>query len=77
MSSHPQELFFSIDITESDFLAYYTGKVKNIIVRSEDNRTIQFPANLLQQFVSHIGVKGRFKICYSKDNKLLSINRVD
>ena len=75
MSSDSQESFFSIDIKENEFISYYSGKVKNIIVRSEDNKTIQFPAQLLQQFVSHSGIKGRFRIRYGKNHKLLSIDR--
>jgi len=77
MSIGSQEVFFTINITEYDFIAYYKGTVKNIIVRSEDGRTIQFPAHLLQQFVSTSGVSGRFKISFGADNKLISIIRSD
>lgn len=76
MGSGHQQAIFTIDISEKDFIAYYTGIVKNIVVRSEDGRTVQFPANLLQQFVGRTGVKGRFRICYGENNKLLSISRI-
>ena len=77
MSSASQEVFFTININEYDFIAYYKGTAKNVIVRSEDGRIIQFPARLLQQFVSSSGVSGRFKISYGADNKLISIIRSD
>lgn len=77
MIPESREVFFNINISEHDFIAYYKGVVKNIIVRSEDGRTIQFPAHLLQKFTSHSGVKGRFKINYGADNRLVAITRVD
>jgi len=76
MADGSQRVYFNIDISEHEYIDYYRGKAKNVIVTTEDNRTIQFPARLLQQFVQHTGIKGRFRIIYSSENKLISIDRV-
>ena len=71
-----QGLFFSIDLSAEKYLHYYRGSAKNIIVRAEDGRRIQFPASALQPFVKKDGVHGRFCLIFDNQNKLQKIEQV-
>jgi hypothetical protein len=67
----------SIHLTADQYLAYYRGAVKYVQTQDHLGRRVQFPANLLQKFVSQEGVQGVFEICYSSEGKFLSIQRLD
>ena len=66
----------SLDIPAERFLAWYEGSVRNVVARSEDGLTVQFPASVLQRFVSAEGIHGDFLLTYDDDNKFVSIEKV-
>ncbi len=68
---------FRIAISADEYLAYYQGKAQAVVVRSEDNRTIRFPANAIREFVTRDGVFGRFEITFDENNKLIAIQSID
>jgi len=68
---------FELDISQEQFLHYYKGNVSQVLVTSLDNIKIQFPAQFIQKFVTHNGIKGRFRIIFDENNKLVSLNRVN
>jgi len=51
---------FRLNITEQQYLNYYRGAINQVIVRSSQGATIQFPASLLTKFVTASGVHGHF-----------------
>lgn len=51
---------FRLNLTEQQYLHYYRGAVRQVVVRSFEGATIQFPASLLTPFVSTNGVRGHF-----------------
>lgn len=51
---------FHLDISAEQYLDYYRGTVRHVIARSTAGLTVQFPAALLQRFVTPEGVHGRF-----------------
>lgn len=67
---------FSLYISAEKYQAYYRGSAKFIRVQSEDGRMLKFPADKLQQFVSHNGIEGRFEITFDDNFKLLGLRRV-
>ena len=68
--------YIQLDISTTDFQNYYANNVKNVIAISNDGRKIQFPANILQKFVSHAGIQGLFKLTVDPDSKFQSIIKV-
>lgn len=70
------EMTFVLHITPEQYQAYYQGAAKNIVVKTEDGRNLQFPANAMQKFITHDGIHGRFKIAFDKNNKLLGVSRL-
>ena len=67
---------FSLDISAPLYQSYYMGAAKFVKVRSDDGRTLRFPASALQKFVNHSGIQGRFEIVFDDRCKLVSISRV-
>ena len=67
---------FSLNLTTSDYLAYYRGQAGSIVVLSDNGLKIAFPASALQKFVTHSGVKGSFEIAFSAENKLKRLTRL-
>ncbi|MCZ6804469.1 MAG: DUF2835 family protein [Proteobacteria bacterium] len=62
---------FHLAIPADKYLSYYQGRVRNIIVRSENNRNIKFPASAIRSFLTHDGIFGLFEIQYDENNKLI------
>lgn len=53
---------FRLDIDAEKYLAYYKGIARDIVVCSEDNRNIKFPANAIRKLLTHEGIFGLFEI---------------
>jgi len=72
-----QNIRFQLALPAEEFLSYYQGKAQNVVVESIDNKTIQFPASAIRQFLSHEGIYGLFEIQFDENNKLIEIIRID
>jgi len=68
---------FRLNITEQQYLNYYRGSVKQVIVRSTTGATIQFPASLLTKFVTSGGVQGHFMLTCDEAHKGSEVRRLD
>jgi hypothetical protein len=66
---------FRLAIPAEDYLAYYQGSAQFVVARSEDNKTIRFPASAIRQFVTHDGVFGNFEITFDENKKLIAIKK--
>jgi hypothetical protein len=71
------EIQVKLAISAERFQVYYSGRVRHVIAKAADGRRVQFPAKLLQQFLSHNGVHGTFVISYGEDGRQQSIRRLD
>ena len=67
---------FSLRLKAEEYQRYYQGSAKAVIVTAEDGRTLRFPANALQKFITHEGISGRFEILFDESNKMAEINRI-
>lgn len=67
---------FSLDISAESYLSYYQGAARFVRVETDDGLSLKFPASELQRFVTRDGVKGRFEITFSDQNKLVSLQRI-
>ncbi len=70
------DIYFSLSISADEYLPYYRGQVKNVLVQSHDGRTVRFPANILRPFVGRDGIHGTFALQYDENNKFKGIRRV-
>lgn len=76
MTTEAREITFVLDIAPDEYLRYYQGEARHVVVRGHDGRTVQFPAGLLRRFLVHDGVRGEFRLRFDADNKLISLERV-
>jgi hypothetical protein len=69
-------LDFALNISREQYLHYYRGTARAVIVRTTDGRRVQFPAASLQRFLTHSGISGRFCIKFSDDHKLVDLQKI-
>lgn len=67
---------FALNISQDKLLSYYEGAARAVVVNSLDGRSIQFPANLLRQFVTSEGVQGIFEMEFDANNKFVAMRRI-
>ena len=73
----PSSIRFRLAISAEEYLAYYQGSAQVVVARSDDNKTIRFPASAIRKFVTHDGIFGSFEITFDENNKLISIQSID
>ncbi|MBV5347344.1 DUF2835 domain-containing protein [bacterium] len=66
---------FRIDITAHQYLSYYRGAIKQVVVQCTTGATVQFPASLLTQFITESGVYGQFALTCDDDNRSSELKR--
>lgn len=76
MTGHRQIRVF-LNISADEFLAYYEGRARTILVKSVEGLRVSFPASVLQRFVTHDGVHGAFVFTIDRDSRLLGIRKLN
>ncbi|OPX56668.1 Protein of unknown function [Oceanospirillum multiglobuliferum] len=71
-----QEYVFSISVSAEEYMSYYSGQVRNVIVHDTYGRRVQLPANVFRPFVTHNGIHGRFRVTVGDNHKLQGIERI-
>jgi len=71
-----RRIVLRIHLSADDYLRYYRGSARSVYARDLQGRVVQFPANLLQRFVTEDGVDGTFEIATTSAGKLLEIRRL-
>lgn len=71
------EIFFQLEISADEYLRYYNGTAKYVVTKSIDGRKVRFPVNILQSYITHDGISGRFSLKYDENNKFVSIQKID
>ena len=68
--------FFSISVPYNQCEALYSPSVPHVVIMSESGTSVQVPTNNLRRFVTAAGVKGRFRMVVSPNNKIKSFERL-
>ncbi len=58
---------FSLNISPDEYLDYYRGSVKSVVVHLNGGTKVQFPASLLRRHVSAGGIRGEFILTCDDD----------
>ena len=66
----------NLAISSTEFSRYYRGHASNVICKSVDGRTVQFPAAVLRPYLTHDGIVGNFEIEFSKLGKFIRIDQL-
>ena len=67
---------FHLDISPEQYLDYYRGAVLHVVALSTTGQTVQFPASLLQRFVTAEGIHGHFVLTCDENHKCTGLERV-
>lgn len=70
------DVVIDIYIPKERLLAVYQGSAKTVFCQARDGRSVRFPVNLLQRYVSDIGIKGSFCIRYDDNGRYLDMRRL-
>ncbi|RZF93699.1 DUF2835 family protein [Pseudoalteromonas sp. CO302Y] len=70
------EYYFSLYLSYSKCLDYYHGKYKSVQVTEDGGKTVRFDAEHLRPFISSIGIRGRFRLILTEQNRFLKLERV-
>ncbi len=71
-----EEVFFVIHLSAEEFLRYYQGTAGFIQVQAEDGRRIRLPAGNLRRFVTATGIRGRFRLRFDAQRKIIGLDRI-
>jgi hypothetical protein len=75
-AEHIKSQYFHISISREAYLAYYSGKIKQVVVTAQSGLRVKFPANLLTSYVTHQGVQGYFVLKYLTTGKVVSLDKI-
>lgn len=67
---------FLLKISPQQYQNYYQGAIQHFIAIDTSGATIQFPAALLQRFVTANGVHGRFVLRCDDDYKNSNLTKI-
>ena len=71
------EIIFHLELSADEYVRYYNGTAKYVVTKSIDGKRIQFPVNILQSYITHEGISGRFSLKYDENNKFVSIHKIN
>lgn len=67
---------FQLRIPPARYQDYYRGKIRQVIARCTTGQNVQFPAALLQKFVTMDGISGCFVLTCDANHKCVSLERM-
>lgn len=67
---------FELCISPEAYLDYYRGTIRHVIVLCASGQTVQFPASLLQRFVTPEGIHGTFVMTCNEQHKCADLHRL-
>ncbi len=68
---------FHLRISSEQYLDYYRGTVRHVVARCASGQTVQFPAALLQRFITPDGIHGDFVLACDEHHKNPTLKRLD
>ena len=71
-----KQLTLNISIPADRYVALYSGAVRDVQAVTIEGLRIRFPGKILQRFLTHDGVHGRFVIRFDDNNKFMAIEKI-
>lgn len=70
-------VILNLFISPDEYQRLYQGAVREVVATSVDGRRIRFPAMILRPWVTHNGIRGRFRIVFDENNRFQKIEKID
>lgn len=71
-----KNVILSLTISPGELQRWYQGQAQQIVATAVDGKRVKFPVNILQEFVTHNGIKGTFKIVFDDEGRFLEVSEV-
>lgn len=72
-----RDLIVNLMISADEYQRLYQGVVRDVLAISVDGRRVRFPAMILRPYVTHVGVRGRFRILFDESHRFQGIEKID
>lgn len=72
-----QRYEFFLRIPPARYQDYYRGQIRHVVARCTTGQNVQFPASLLQKFVTLDGIVGHFALTCDENHKCIGLERLD
>lgn len=72
-----RSLVVNLHIPPDEYQRLYQGTARDVLAYSADGQRVRFPAMILRPFVTHAGVRGRFRIDFDERNRFHGIKKID
>ena len=69
-------LVVSLSISDTEYLKWYSGTATTVTAQTQQGVSINFPANILKQFVTHNVVQCLFEIEFDNENRFVVIKHL-
>lgn len=76
ISSSDTVYYFSINVPYNECEALYSPAVPSVVMQSESGLNIQVPTSRLRQFVTSLGVKGRYRMIVDASKKIKAFEKL-
>ena len=67
---------FTLSIPAEEYVRYYQGQARQVVVETAEGLTLRFPAGNLVKFVTRNGIHGDFCLKCDETNKLIKLERL-
>jgi hypothetical protein len=71
-----KKILVDLIISRDEYLRWYQGSAKTVATHTLDGRSVRFPVNILQPYVTHSGINGRFAIAFNDEGKFIKIEKI-
>jgi hypothetical protein len=68
---------FILRISADEYLDYYRGRARYVVAQCNTGQNVQFPAGLLQRFVTTEGIHGSFALTCDENNRNPRLERLN
>ena len=68
-----KEYIFSINLSYRQWLGFYQGRYREIMVTTDQGRRLQIQADHFTPFTTPAGLYGRYKLVVTPNNKVASL----
>ncbi|MEC8418552.1 MAG: DUF2835 family protein [Pseudomonadota bacterium] len=76
ISSSDTVYYFSINVPYNECEALYSPAIPSVVMQSESGLNIQVPTSRLRQFVTSLGVKGRYRMIVDANKKIKAFEKL-
>ena len=71
-----KQYHFNLEISADDYLRYYQGGARNVVVNTHQGLRLRFPASALRPYITKEGISGQFALLADENNKMLELRRI-